>query len=289
LKKDNWKIIELLNTTAEYLKSKGVDAPRTSTELLLAHILGMKRLDLYLNFDKPVLEKELVKFRKIVKRRLKREPVQYIIGNIEFMSLPFEVNENVLIPRQETELLVEQIIEDFKEIDEDEIYILEVGTGCGNIAVSLAKYLEKAKIIATDISDEILNVAKKNAENNGVSEKIKFKKESIFDTDYNSYKYLDIVVSNPPYVPEKEYKNLTPEIKNYEQYEAVCDGKDGLTFFKIIAKLSMSWLKDEGELYFEIGYNQGDSIYKILENEGFKRIHIYKDYANLDRIAYAVK
>lgn len=286
MKNDIWKIVDLINTTTEFLFSRGIDAPRTSTELLLAHTMGMKRLDLYLNFDKPVKPDELEKFRSYIKRRVKREPVQYIIGDAEFMSLPLKVNKNVIIPRPETELLVEIIIDRFKNHADNELYILDIGTGTGNIAISLAKYLKNSNIIATDIEENILDLAKHNAEKNGVLNKIRFKKESVFEV-INEYKYLDIIVSNPPYISKVDFKELQPEVKNYEPYLCLCDDSDGLTFYKKIVNKAKDWLDSSGRIFFEIGHNQGQLIRGIFEENNFTDIEIIKDYAKLDRIAIA--
>lgn len=286
MKNDIWNIVDLINTTTEFLRSKSVDAPRTSTELLLAHTLHMKRLELYLNFDKPVKHTELEKFRVYIKRRINREPVQYIIGDAEFMSLPFKVNKNVMIPRPETELFVEIIIDRFRNSADNELYILDIGTGSGNIAISLAKYLKNSNIIATDIDDNILDIAEHNARINGVSDKIKFKNESVFEV-VNEYKCLDIIVSNPPYVSKTEFEELQPEVKSYEPFNSICDNSDGLTFYKEIVKKAKIWLDFSGEIFFEIGHNQGETVREILQNNNFSSISILKDYAKLDRIVTA--
>ncbi|MFC1726003.1 peptide chain release factor N(5)-glutamine methyltransferase [candidate division KSB1 bacterium] len=286
MKNETWKIIDLLNTTADFLRSKGIDAPRTSTEILLAHTLNMKRLDLYLNFDKPVDPVEINSFRNLIKRRTNKEPVQYILGEIEFMSLPFKINKNVLIPRPETEILVEFIVEQYKDC-ESELYILDIGTGSGNIAVSLAKYLENPRIIATDIWEKILEIAKENAKLNDVDNIIKFKMESIFDVDEKEYSSFDLIVSNPPYISKEDYKNIQAEVRDFEPDDSVCDNSDGLKYYREIIPKSKKWLSKNGALFFEIGYDQKEKVIEILESEDFKEIKAYKDYAKLDRIITA--
>ena len=288
MKNDNWKIIDLLNTTADFLESKGIDAPRTSTEMLLAHTLNMKRLDLYLNFDRPVAPFELSNFRNLIKRRAKKEPVQYIIGEIEFMSLPFKINKNALIPRPETEILVEFIVEQYKEVG-GELYILDIGTGSGNIAVSLAKYLKNARIIATDIRNDIIEIAKENAKLNDVDNIIKLKIESIFNVNDNAYSSLDIIVSNPPYVSKEDYNKIQSEVKDFEPNDSVCDNSDGLTYYREIIPKAGKWLHKNGAIFLEIGYDQKEKVIDILNSENFNEINAYKDYAKLDRIITAIK
>ena len=248
--------------------------------MLLAHTLSCKRLDLYLSYDRPLNEDEVNIYREFIRRRSKYEPLQYIIGKVEFFGLEFIVNPSVLIPRQETEILVETIINSFKK--EDNLKILDIGVGSGNISVSVAKHLHNSKITATDISEQALATAKNNAEMNSVSEKINFINHNILKDDLNEE--FDIIVSNPPYISEKEFPELKDELKVYEPKSALTDFSDGLNYFKVISSKAKSLLKNNGKIFFEVGQGQSEDVEKILRENNFKEILIVKDYLKIDRV-----
>ncbi len=282
-------VLESIKLSTEYLGKKGIESPRVNAELLLAEILNCKQLDLYLSFDKPLKENEILKYREWIVRRGKYEPLQYIIGRTEFYGLTFYVNSNVLIPRQETEILVETILQDCKE--KERYNILDIGTGSGNIAVSLAKHLPNSVITAIDISDSALSLAQKNAEENCVKGIIQFKNIDI--TSPNCLKHLnskfDIVVSNPPYVSLEEYQTLQKEIIDYEPAASVTDGEDGYKFYRIITRLVIELLSSSGKLYFELGKDQAEEVKLILSENGFKNIQTFKDYLNVERVIIGEK
>ncbi|MFC1492527.1 peptide chain release factor N(5)-glutamine methyltransferase [candidate division KSB1 bacterium] len=283
-------ILELLQKSTEHLKSHGITNPKTSCEILLAHALGVKRLDLYLNYDKPVSDEERSRFKELYRRRMDHEPIQYIIGKTEFMSLPFIVNPDVLVPRPETELLVEKIIETCKERwDNEDIRILDIGTGCGNIAVSLAHFLRNASVEGVDISPEAVEVAMKNAEMNDQVTNLKLFVKDVFRCTETDYSGLKVIVSNPPYVSKDQKEILAKEIVEYEPSIAVFTGDDNLEYYRKIAGLGHSWLGEDGVLFFEIGYDIGDSVKKLLEESGYDKIKVIKDYARHDRIVIAGK
>ncbi len=288
ISKEQWKIIDLIERSTRYLKEKGIENPRTSTEILLGFVLNLKRIDLYLNFDKVLLETELLKFRKVIKRRANKEPVQYITGSTEFMSLPFNINPNVLIPRPETEILVENVINIAKERWKKEkiINILDIGTGSGNIAVSLAKYIENSEVITIDINEEILEVAKANAKFNSVSKKITFENLSIFDTSQNKFKNLHIIVSNPPYISSNEFPNLQDDVRLYEPEKSLHDYGDGLSFYKVICEKGKNWLTSNGMIFVEIGIGIGSIVFNLFKSYGFSDIKIIKDYQKIERVIY---
>ena len=248
--------------------------------MLLAHTLSCKRLDLYLSYDRPLNEDEVNIYREFIRRRSKYEPLQYIIGKVEFFGLEFIVNPSVLIPRQETEILVETIINSFKK--EDNLKILDIGVGSGNISVSVAKHLHNSKITATDISEQALATAKNNAEMNSVSEKINFINHNILKDDLNEE--FDIIVSNPPYISEKEFPELKDELKVYEPKSALTDFSDGLNYFKVISSKAKGLLKNNGKIFFEVGQGQSEDVEKILRENNFKEILIVKDYLKIDRV-----
>ncbi len=273
-------ILEGIQLTTEYLEKKGIDSARTNAELMLAHILKCKRLDLYLQFDKPLKDDEVSLYREYLKRRSQFEPLQYILGTVEFYGLEFIINRSVLIPRQETEILIETIINKFSR--DLPISILDIGTGSGNIPISLAKNLPLAKIISIDISAKAIELAKENALQNKVEDKIEFINTGI--EEFNPEVKFDLIVSNPPYVSKEEYKNLQPEIVNYEPIEAVSDNSNGFYFYELITGKANQMLNRPGNLLFELGSGQSSEVKEIMEKEGFKNIMITKDYLNIERV-----
>jgi release factor glutamine methyltransferase len=280
-------ILEAVNLSTEYLVKKGIESPRINAELLLAHVLNCSRLDLYLHFDRPLNELELIMYRELLKRRGSREPLQHIIGWVEFYGLKFKVNRDVLIPRPETELLVEEIIKDNKEVKQPAV--LDIGTGSGNIAVSLAKYLNSPKMIAIDMSSKALEVAKENSLYNGVEQFIEFIQHDINLLPFPLQMKFDIIVSNPPYVSQNDYQLLQPELKVYEPRKALTDDANGLSYYRVIGSLSGTLLNPGGKLYFELGKNQYKSVKEILEENELSNIKIINDYQNIERIICGVK
>ncbi len=273
-------VLEAIKLSTDYFQKKGIESPRANAEILLAEILHCKRLDLYLSFDKPLSENELNLYRDYIKRRGTHEPLQYIIGYVEFFNLKLLVNESVLIPRPETELLVEKIINDFK--DQSGLKILDIGSGSGNISLSLAKNLNIVSVTGIDISENALNLANQNAELNQIKN-VEFKLADVMqDLIYQLGKF-DVIVSNPPYVSVPDFDLLEPELKVHEPRIALTDNADGLSFYNRITEISKSLLEKPGYLYFEIGKDQQKIIYEMMK-ENFMNIKIEKDYAGIDRI-----
>lgn len=277
-------ILKAITLSAEYLDKKKVESARINAELLLAHILNCNRMELYLKFDQPLKEDEVNDYRKLIKRRGKREPLQYIIGNVEFFGLEFFVNRNVLIPRPETELLVEIIINKFKY--ENSISILDVGTGSGNIAISLSKNLPNAKIIGIDKSKKAIEIAQKNSVQFKNDGKLKLKSIDFIDFLNDNKNKFDLIVSNPPYISTRDYESLEAELKYYEPKEALTDFEDGYHFYKLICKNAAKLLLPKGKIFFEIGFGQSKKVENILKEYGLKNINILKDYQNIDRVIY---
>jgi release factor glutamine methyltransferase len=277
-------VLESINLSTQYLNQKGIESPRTNAELLLADILNCKRLDLYLSFERPLSEDEVQKYREHIKRRGNFEPLQYIIGKVEFYGLEFKVNPSVLIPRPETELVVENILNQFQK--EEEWIILDIGSGSGNIAIALAVNLPSSKIVSTDVSEEALQVAKENSERHKVAARIKFVKHNILKNDLSNFPMFDIVVSNPPYVSKESYLTLQKEIKNFEPAIAVTDEDDGYTFYREISAKASVKLKENGKLFFEVAQGQSEEVVEIMKKNNFKNIGIIKDYQNIDRIIF---
>ena len=295
--KQTWTILKLLEWNTQYFHQKGIESSRLDSELLLAHSLKLNRVQLYMQFDRPLSEAELQDFKALIKRRSEREPLAYIIRKKEFYSLEFEVTPDVLIPRPETELLVEKAIRNFfpsphpmasppwrasPSRGEGEKNILDIGTGSGCIAISLAKHLPESKITAIDISEEALQVARKNAQKHGVEKQIQFLKMDICSPDTFQEKF-DLIVSNPPYIKSSEIVKLAPELQ-FEPKSALDGGKEGLDFYQILAPWTFQHLKEDGVALFEMGFDQAESLEKLATNTGFQKISILKDYADHPRV-----
>jgi len=264
----------------------------TETELAFCEILNCDRASLYLNKDSLPGKDNSARLAAVLKRRASGEPLQYILGKAEFRGLEFKVTPDVLIPRPETELVVETALEAVVRISSfvSRINILEIGTGSGCIAVSLAKFLPEAKLTATDISQKALDIAKQNARSNKVN--IDFIKADVFneirDTRYEirDIEY-DLIISNPPYIPAAEINNLQPELQ-YEPRVALDGGKDGLDFYRRIIKEGADYLIPAGFLIMEIGFGQKEAIKNIIVNSNkFKIMEIVRDYNNIERVVVA--
>ncbi len=284
-----WTILKLLQWTTDYFKRNNVAEPRASAELLLAHVLSKDRLFLYLNYDRPMETGELAAFRTYIKRRLAGEPNQYITGTQEFWSLPFRVNPNVLIPRPETELLVEVVLEFLRSSDSN-ISILDLGTGSGAIAIALARELSGVRIVATDLSMAALQLARENARMNQVDEKIHFVRSDMFAAISISSEKFTVVVTNPPYVSHAEFSKLAREIRDYEPRGALDGGPDGLTAIKYIIKEASTVLCQTGALIMEMGADQAESVSTLVrDSQHYQSYRIIKDYSGIDRVLLAVK
>ena len=276
-------VLESLKLSTTFLENKGIESARMNAELLLSHILECKRLDLYLRFDQPLKPNETNIYREYISRRGNFEQFQYIVGEVEFYGLKFFVDKNVLIPRQETEILIETILENTSKTNE--LKILDIGSGSGNIPISLAVNLPLSKVISIDISAEAISVAEKNRELHDLKSRIGFIKADILINNLEKYNNtLDIIVSNPPYVNKDEFSTLQKEILNFEPEIAVTDFSDGLTFYKVISEKSKSLLKENGMLFFEVGQGQAEDVQSIMMKNGFKNIEIIKDLDRIERV-----
>ncbi|MBW1798235.1 MAG: peptide chain release factor N(5)-glutamine methyltransferase [Deltaproteobacteria bacterium] len=286
-----WTIKSLLGVSTDYLKKKQIDSPRLTAEILLAHQLKSDRVNLYLNLDQPLTEKEVSGYRALIRRRLGREPLQYITGIQEFWSVDFMVDPRALIPRPETELLVEQAIRLLKPAAESENQgpkILDLGTGCGTLAVSLAKEVPNGQIWATDKSQDALELARLNAERHGVSDRIEFKEGDLWEPLMNLGIKFDIILSNPPYVASEEYNDLPPEVRDYEPRSAL-DGGDGGTYYieRIITE-APDFMKPKAWIILEMAPDQTEKALGLLEKtEGYADSARIRDYSRLYRIVMA--
>lgn len=284
-----WTITALLDTTQKFLAGKDCDSPRLDAELLLAHSLKMPRLHLYLNFDRPLTVPELDNYRMLVKRRAAHEPVAYITGQKEFYSRPFKVSKDVLIPRPETEILVETVLKKLKSAD---IHGLEIGLGSGCIAITLLCECSELKMTAIEISPTAAEIARKNAEKLNVAERLNIVIEDFLQNDLTSQwspdtKIFDFIVSNPPYVASKEITALMPDVRDHEPHSALDGGEDGLNFYRVIATRTKMLLKAQGFTAVEIGETQGQAVSEIFAGRGLKNNTVIKDYAGRDRVILA--
>ena len=275
----------LLKKSIEYIQSKGIKEAKLDTELIFSEVLNYDRMMLSLSFTREITEAEKEKIREMLKKRaVDKLPVQYILGYEEFYGRRFEVNKAVLIPRPETERLVEECIKRLTETNGK--FVLDIGAGSGAIGVSIAKELPNTKVLACDLSEDALEVAKLNAEKLEATN-IKFIKSDVFSEI--KYKEFDLIVSNPPYIPQEEYENLQVEVKLHEPQMALTDAKDGYYFYKKISREAPNYLKSGGILAFEVGYNQSEEIKLFMEKQGFKNVVVIKDYEGIDRMVIGVK
>ena len=288
---EKWTIQKLLNWTSEHFKGKAIESPRLSAELLLSHVLQKKRIELYTNFDQIVIQQQRDKLRELVKRAAEYEPIAYLTGETEFYSLGFEITPDCLIPRPETELLVERAIDFLRQRSHKQL-VCDLCTGSGCIAVAIAKNYPTAEIIATDISDAALKVAAKNVAKYQLSDQIKLLCGDLFEPllPQLDMEKFDLIVCNPPYVSSVEYERLASNVKDYEPKQALFAGVDGLDVYQRICEKVDSFLKPDGALLLEIGYHQGRAVKNLLEKTtAFKKIKIEKDYHDNDRIIFANK
>ena len=282
----NKTIAEALREGKMRLKAAGKEAYAFEAELLLEKAAGLNRTALFLRGEEVLSEEVLTVYEGYLSEREQGRPTQYILGEWEFMGLPFHVGEGVLIPRGDTEVLVETILE--KQQSEPIKSILDIGTGSGCIPVSLGHYGKFEKIMAVDISPKALGYAIKNAAENRVS--IDFYESDLFTNIPSEWKgRLDAIVSNPPYIPKKDIEELMTEVKDFEPMNALDGGEDGLDFYRAIVEQGREWLKDGGWLFFEIGYDQGEDLRNLLKEFGYTEVEIRQDLAGLDRVAMGRK
>ena len=264
-------ILTLINNGSDKLKNNKIFSHRLDSEILLSNVLNKKREELLVNLNEKVSVENIKQFQKIISRRSLKEPIAYILKNKEFWSKDFIVNKNVLIPRPETELMVEKIIKIF---DTKDIFILDIGTGTGCILLSILSELKNARGLGIDISSRAVKIAKKNLQKLNLHNKIKFKVKSL--SDIYSYRF-DLIVSNPPYIKTKDIKNLEEDIKKFEPKLALDGGNDGLDVIKKVIYKSRSILKIKGMLALEIGNEQFKKVSEILSKNGFRVNYLIKD------------
>ncbi|MBR5122257.1 MAG: peptide chain release factor N(5)-glutamine methyltransferase [Anaerotignum sp.] len=282
----NKTIADALREGKMRLKAAGKEAYAFEAELLLEKAAGLNRTALFLRGEEVLSEEVLAVYEGFLQEREQGRPTQYILGEWEFMGLPFSVGEGVLIPRADTEVLVETILE--RQQKESMKSILDIGTGSGCIPISLGHYGKFEHIMAVDISQKALGYATKNAHDNQI--KIDFYESDLFTNLPAEWKgNLDAIVSNPPYIPKKDIEELMTEVKDFEPMNALDGGEDGLDFYRAIVEQGRDWLKDGGWLFFEIGYDQGEDLRNLLHEFGYTEVEIRQDLAGLDRVALGRK
>ncbi len=266
-----WTIGELLKVSADYLKQKGIDSPRLSAEILLAHQLHLTRVKLYLQYDQPLTEVEVEGYRALIRRRLSREPIQYITGVQEFWSMEFMVNPSVLIPRPETEVLVEQAVSLRKEnpdLQEEGVNFLDLGTGCGALAVALACEFQRALIRATDLSEEALRVARRNAERHGVKDRIDFRSGDLFAPFAGKGTRFHMILSNPPYIPSEAFGTLSSEVRDHEPRSSLDGRERGMYYITRILREAAGYLVPGGWIMMEMDPEQTLEAVRVIEETG---------------------
>ncbi|MDQ0202942.1 peptide chain release factor N(5)-glutamine methyltransferase [Pectinatus haikarae] len=279
-----WTIGALLKWTQEYFAAKAIDSPRLDAEVLLSHLLGKERIYLYVHFDEPLQENELVQFRGLVKKRAARIPVAYLTGQKEFMGMPFKVSEHVLVPRPETELLVEAAIERLP--GDSEAVFADIGTGSGAIAVSLVKLRKNLRGVAVDISAEALAMAQKNAVLLKVADSLEFLQGDLLEPlqkEENKGR-LAAIISNPPYIPLADMPALAPEVRAYEPRRALTDDADGLNFYRRLLADSKELLTENGFFACEIGINQASDVKALAQKNTWGKVEVLRDLAGIERV-----
>lgn len=270
---------EALNAGAEILENAGVPDPKLDSWYLLEHVCGIKRSEFYLRENDELSVEDQQHFETALKERGTRVPLQYILGTQEFMGLSFQVNSSVLIPRQDTETLVELVLSSLTGADEKEYSILDLGTGSGCIAVSIKKNIPGVRMTASDASKQSLLVAKENARAHGTE--MRFIRSDLFD---NINERFDRIVSNPPYIKTADILGLEPEVSTFEPAAALDGHEDGLYFYRKIAEAAVDHLNEDGMLFLEIGCDQGKDVSKLLTDAGFRNVQVRKDLTGNDRV-----
>jgi release factor glutamine methyltransferase len=274
---ESWTVLKLLRWTADYFAGRDIDSPRLDAELLLAETLRLDRVGLYLNFERPLQADELAVYREQVRRRAGREPLAYILGETEFWSLPLKVTPAVLIPRPDTELLVEQAL---ARVD-GAARVLDVGTGSGALAIALAHERPAWVVTAIDLSAAALAVAADNARVNGVAERIDFVEGDLAALPEGPF---DLIVANPPYIPHGDLATLMPEVRDFEPHLALDGGRDGLNAYRSLACQADAVLGPGGWLLVEVGIDQAPVVQELFAGAGLTEIFTARDLAGIERV-----
>lgn len=280
-----WTIGKILKWTEDYFQKANLDSPRLDAEVLLAHVLKQKeRIYLYVHFDQPLEQQELSAYRECIKRRVQHEPVAYITGHRDFMGLDFKVTKDTLIPRPDTEILVEAVLQRLPAAGEDSS-LADIGTGTGAICLSLLNYLPKLQAVAVDISPGALTVAKENSIALGLSERVEFVQGDLLKPLEAKGNLLNAIVSNPPYIPKADIAALASDVKAYEPMGALDGGEDGLDFYRRLLAGSADLLAENGFLAMEVGIHQARQLEKLAAPMSqWGKCEIIRDLAGIERV-----
>ena len=271
---------QILTLSSDYLKSKNTSQGRLELEHLIAHVLNISRLDLYLKFEQPLDEHELSEIRKKLKRLASGEPLAYIEEKVSFYHCELFVDKNVLIPRPETEFLVDHIVQHIQKTAQENKVLFDICTGSGCIGIAIKKALPQLSVSLSDISQEALKIAQKNAKANDASVDILC--GSLLEPFAG--KKADFIVSNPPYIDEQSFNALDRHVKDFEPSLALCGGKTGYEYYEQFAKTLPPYLNDGAMVWFEVGHDQAQKVKSLFENQGCYHVQIIKDLANHERI-----
>lgn len=268
---------------------KGLDSPRLSAEILMAHVLGCERLDLYTAADRPASADELAMLRALTARALKHEPVQYLTEDARFYGMDLKADPRALIPRLSTETLVDAVVEHLRRDEAPDGAVLDLCTGSGCVALALARALPDRAMVATDISAEALALAAENAEALGLAERVVFREGSLFEALEPGERFAAIA-SNPPYIPDHEWGAVEPNVKDHEPHLALRGGGDGLELVRPIVQVAADWLEPGGLLAIEIASCTAEHVRAMLEAQGsYEHVRVLKDFEGLDRVAVALR
>ena len=279
-------VLEAIKKTADFFETKGVDSPRLQAELLLAHVLHLPRMKLYLNFERALADAEVNAFRELVRRRSQREPLQHIVGTVNFCGLEFACNRNALIPRPETETLAQLAWEFLGQHPTVNPAVFDFGTGTGCIAVTLAVKCPPARVCAGDVSSAALTLARENAVRHAVAERMRFIESDGFDA-LPTAESFDLIVSNPPYIATDEIATLQLEVRDHDPHAALDGGADGLGFYRRLAEQGGARLNPDGRLMVEFGDGQAAAIAEIFSRENWVVEAVRQDYSPRDRFFLA--
>jgi len=279
-----WTVGRLLNATRDFLASKGLEHPQLCAQLLLAHVLDCQRLDLYLRFDRQPDARQIDALRDLVRRSARHEPIAYLIGRKEFFGLDFRVTPDVLIPRPETETLVQAVLDLARTAGTPFQTILDLCTGCGCVAVALAVHLPACRLVATDVCKRTLKVADENLRRHALRDRIVLRQGDLFDALSGDQTGFDAIVANPPYVRSGDLAGLSPSVRNYEPSLALDGGPDGLKVIRRIVNEGMRRLRPGGWVALEVGYDQGPAVRGMLQAAGFVGVRSVRDGAGYERV-----
>ena len=281
-----WTIGRILKWTEEYFGQKGVESPRLDAEVMLSHVLGRQRIYLYVHFDEPLQAEDLAAYRTMIKQRIDRVPVAYILGEKEFMGLTFKVTPDTLVPRPDTEILVQAAVDRLKQWTDADVRLADIGTGSGAICLSVLSMLDNIVADTVDISSAARAVAEENAAALGLSERVTFHTGDLLAPIREQQ--FTAILSNPPYIPEADIQGLAPEVRCKEPMTALGGGKDGLDFYRRLCDEAPAMLTDDGFMAFEVGIHQATEVAQLAEASPLiVRTEILKDYAGIERVVVA--